>query len=197
MLYSVINIPLFLTLIRLVLSPLLVPLLFSIFIPLNSFTINFFLATLFLVLSLTDFFDGFLARRYNQVTILGSLLDPIADKFLLFSTLVTLTSVGKVFFYWAIIFIAREFFIMGLRHISLAQGFKIPVIVWAKLKTVFQTAYIILAILNPHKNLLLSANSWNAIENVFLLSALILSIFSASLYFKAFIKHMRTLNEKH
>lgn len=196
MMYLSINLPLFLTLIRLVLSPLLVPLFFSLFIPLNSFTVNFFLAAFFLILSLTDFFDGFLARRYNQVTILGSLLDPIADKFLLFSTLVTLVSVGKVFFYWAILFIAREFFIMGLRHISLAQGFKIPIVFSAKLKTSFQTGYIIFAILNPHRDLFLSKNSWNAIETLFLIGALILSIFSASIYFNVFIKNMKTISQK-
>jgi len=179
-----------------VLSPLLVPLLFSLFIPLNSFPINSCLAILFLFLSLTDFFDGFLARRYNQVTILGSLLDPIADKFLLFSTLVTLVSVGKVFFYWAILFITREFFIMGLRYISLEQGFKIPVVISAKLKTWFQTGYMVIAILNPHNNLFLSQNSWNMIETILLATALIFSIFSASLYFNVFIKNMKTMNHK-
>jgi len=191
-----INLPLFLTLIRLVLSPLLIPLLFSLFIPLNSFAINCCLAVVFLILSLTDFFDGFFARRYNQVTILGSLLDPIADKFLLFSTLVTLVSVGKVFFYWAILFIGREFFIMGLRHISLSQGFKIPVVMSAKLKTWFQSAYIVIAILNPHKNLFFSQNDWNIIESILLVIALILSLFSAGLYFNAFIKNMKIINQK-
>jgi len=185
-----INLPLLLTLTRLVLSPLLIPLLFSLFIPLNSFSVNFCLAALFLILSLTDFFDGFFARRYNQVTIIGSLLDPIADKFLLFSTLVTLVAVGKVFFYWAIVFIAREFFIMGLRHISLMQGFKIPVIFSAKLKTWFQMAYVVVAILNPYKNLFFSLNAWNGIEYILLAIALVLSFFSATIYFNLFIKNM-------
>lgn len=186
-----INFPLFLTLVRLILSPLLIPLLFSILIPLNLFSINLCLASLFLILSLTDFFDGFLARRYNQITILGSLLDPIADKFLLFSALVTLVSVGKIFFYWAIVFIAREFFIMALRQVSLVQGFKIPVIFSAKLKTCSQTAYIIFAILNPHKNLFLSANSWDGIENLFLISALMFSTFSAGMYLNYFVGNMK------
>lgn len=196
MMYLSINLPLFLTLIRLVLSPLLVPLLFSLLIPLNSFIINFCLAVLFLGLSLTDFFDGYLARKYNQITVLGSLLDPIADKFLLFSTLVTLVSVGKVFFYWAILFIAREFFIMGLRQISLMQGFKIPVVFSGKLKTWFQTAYIFFAILNPYKDLFLSQNTWNIIENVLLINALILSLFSAIIYFNFFVNNMKLVSQK-
>lgn len=194
--YLSINLPLFLTLIRLVLSPLVVPLLFSLLIPLNSFIINFCLALLFLGLSLTDFFDGYLARKYNQITVLGSLLDPIADKFLLFSTLVTLVSVGKVFFYWAILFIAREFFIMGLRQISLMQGFKIPVVFSGKLKTWFQTAYIFFAILNPYKDLFLSQNTWNIIENVLLINALILSLFSAIIYFNFFVNNMKLVSQK-
>ena len=138
----------------------------------------------------------FLARKYNQITVLGSLLDPIADKFLLFSTLVTLVSVGKVFFYWAILFIAREFFIMGLRQISLMQGFKIPVVFSGKLKTWFQTAYIFFAILNPYKDLFLSQNTWNIIENVLLINALILSLFSAIIYFNFFVNNMKLVSQK-
>lgn len=120
-------------------------------------------------------------------------MDPIADKFLLFSTLITLVSLGKVFFYWAILFIAREFFIMALRNMSLVQGFKIPVVFLAKMKTVFQTAYIVIAILNPYKNLLLSIKAWNTLENIFLGIALGLSLYSAGIYLNFFIRNMRDI----
>lgn len=195
MIYLSLNLPLFLTLTRLILSPFLVPLLFSLLIPLNSFGINCSLALLFFSLSLTDFFDGFLARRYKQVTILGSLLDPIADKFLLFSTLVTLVYVGKIFFYWAILFIAREFFIMGLRHVSLAQGFKIPVVYTAKLKTCLQVMYITFSIINPNADYIINKSSWNVIEGLLLLASFGLSIYSAVQYCNYFMKKMRTLDE--
>lgn len=192
MMYISLNFPTLLTLVRLILSPLLIPFLFSVFIPINSFVIDSFLAIIFLILSLTDFFDGFLARKYKQVTLMGALLDPIADKFLIFSTLVTLVYVGKVFFYWAILFIGREFFVMALRHVSLTQGFKIPVIPTAKAKTCFQIAYIIFAIINPNKDLFLSKDLWNILESLFLLIAFALSFYSAIQYYIFFAK---TINE--
>lgn len=143
------------------------------------------------MLSLTDFLDGFIARKYNQVTVLGSLLDPIADKFLLFSTLITLVAVGKLFFYWALLFIMREFFVVGLRQIAATYQCKIPVIVTAKLKTWFQSAYLAWVISNPHKSILLSEKSWCTGEYMLLGIALTLSIFSAVMYVKIFIQRLK------
>ncbi|MDP3889126.1 MAG: CDP-alcohol phosphatidyltransferase family protein, partial [bacterium] len=114
-----INIPIILTLIRLIFSPFLLPLLLVHFLPFNIFWINAILALFFVMVCLTDFFDGYLARKYKQETVLGKLLDPIADKFLLYSTLIVLLSVHKIFFYWPSILIGREFLVMGIRLIAM------------------------------------------------------------------------------
>src|SRR5579871_3122872 len=136
------NIPTILTLTRLILAPLLVPLLLVYLLPYNYFWLNSVLAILFIFFGLTDFFDGYLARKLHQETPLGRVLDPIADKFLVYSTLVALLAVGKIYFYWVIIFIGREFFLMGLRHIALENNVVVHVSSWGKLKTFAQMAVL-------------------------------------------------------
>lgn len=175
-----------LTLIRLIFSPLFLPVLLVYLIPLNTFFINIILAICFLLLSLTDFFDGYIARKYDQVTALGKALDPLADKFLLFSTIIALVAVHKLFFYVAILFIGREFFVMGLRILGLERGFEIPVSWLGKLKTGILTIYIIIVIIDG--SLIIGSKCW-FIENLILLIALFLSLYSAYLYYKFFIKN--------
>ncbi|MGO9387806.1 MAG: CDP-diacylglycerol--glycerol-3-phosphate 3-phosphatidyltransferase [Methanobacterium sp.] len=181
---SSLNTPTALTLIRLIFSPLFLPILLVYLIPFNSLFINLLLALCFILLSLTDFFDGYLARKYDQVTALGKALDPLADKFLLFSTLIALVAVQKLFFYIAILFIGREFFVMGLRMLALERGFDIPVSWFGKLKTVAQTIYITLVIIDG--SLLIGKSIF--IEYLFLIISLFLSLYSAYLYYRSFIK---------
>jgi CDP-diacylglycerol--glycerol-3-phosphate 3-phosphatidyltransferase len=190
------NIPLVLTLIRLIVSPLLVPLLFVVLLPISTFYSNCLLALVFALLSLTDFFDGYLARRYRKETILGRVLDPIADKFLLYSTLIALVYVHKLYFYGAIICIGREFFIMGLREVSASYGFELRVVSTAKLKTGVQMVAIIYLIVNPYQHLgIMQAPLCNSIELLLLGLALYLSIMSAIDYCALFIKNMRGRND--
>lgn len=184
------NFSILLTLLRLISSITILPFLLIWFLPTNSFNINLMLSIFFILLGLTDFFDGFFARKYNQETLLGGLLDPIADKFLLFSTLITLLSVGKIYFYIPIIFISREFFIMGLRQVALTHGFEISVIQSAKFKTLMQFCYLTCVILNNYQSLFIYY-----LEYLFLFVALFLSMFSALEYFLIFIKKLGNVNE--
>lgn len=190
------NLPLVLTLLRLILSPLLVPLLFIELLPAYSLEINIYLAILFILLSLTDFFDGYFARRYRQETLLGRILDPIADKFLLHSTLVTLVYLHKLYFYWAIIFIGREFFVMGLRQVASSYNIQLTVLPSAKLKTFVQMVYLTVVILNPFGPY--SSYEpiwWNCLQTGLLLIALYISVFSAVQYYVIFIKKIRGVND--
>lgn len=173
---ELLNLPTYLTLIRLVASPLCLPLLLVYGLPYNNLFITYFIALFFVFLSFTDFLDGYLARKYKQETVLGKALDPIADKFLLFSALISLVALEKMFFYWAIIFIGREFFIMGLRIVALENNIKVHVSWLGKLKTVFQILYITLVILD---------SSYAA---PMLVIALFLSIISAYFYYDSFMK---------
>lgn len=196
---KIFTIPTILTLVRLIVSPLTLPLLLVYLLPLNTLWINSSLAFLFTLFGLTDFFDGYLARRLRQETLLGRLLDPLADKFLLFSTLIALVTVQKIWFFWAIIFIGREFFVMGIRQIALENGVAVRVSWWGKIKTVVQMVYVIVVIANPYTYVVLTnAVSdqlyWQIIHLFTLSSALFLTVFSGWKYYKILIN---ALQKKH
>lgn len=144
-----ISLPLFLTIFRLILSPIIIPYL----IVCTSYNQNFYsngiVALIFLFFGLTDFLDGFLARKYQQVTKLGGALDHLADKFLIFSSLVALVAVQKLEIFWAIALIAREFFMLGLRQIALEQNVSIQVSDFGKLKTCLHIATVAFLIAMP------------------------------------------------
>lgn len=177
-----------LTYIRLIGSPVILPFFLVYLLPYNIFWINCSLAALFFLFGLTDFFDGYLARKYNQVTSTGALLDHVADKFLLYSTLIGLVAAHNIHFIWAIIWIGREFFIMTLRQIALEHNFSITVSSYGKLKTISQIACLTFVILNPHHAHYLSALQWNGLELLLLLISTALSVGSAYNYYASFIK---------
>lgn len=135
------NISLIFTFIRLTLSPVLA-IAFVIFLPVATETVRMLLALLFAILATTDFLDGYLARRLKKETVLGAVLDPIADKILVASVCIALVQLQLLFWLWAIIIIGRELVITGLREYALTQGFSLPVSVWGKYKSALQYAYI-------------------------------------------------------
>ncbi len=181
------SLPIRLTLIRLIVSPLILPVLFVYLLPCHSFLVNSCLALLFALLSLTDFFDGYLARKYNQETVIGRILDPLADKFLVYCTLIALLAAGKLFFYWVIILIGREFFVMGLRHIALEHGLSLPVSKLSKLKTAVQMICLTIIILNPSQPLGVQSIYWNGAETGLLLITVVLSLITAGQYYDEFM----------
>jgi CDP-diacylglycerol---glycerol-3-phosphate 3-phosphatidyltransferase len=194
------SLPNLLSLARLVLSPLILPLLIVYFLPLNYHWLNGLLALLFALFSITDFFDGYLARRYEQVTTIGKLLDLIADKFLVYSVLIALLAIHKIYFVWVLIIIGREFFMFGLRQLSLEYHISVHVSWWGKLKTVFQMIYLTFLIYNPYHTLAFdgfvglvgdfyAAPGWTSVEILLTVLAVGLSIISAYKYYKAFMVH--------
>ena len=183
-----ISLPMLLTFIRLIGSPIILPFILVYLLPYNIFWLNCCLATLFSLFGLTDFFDGYLARKYHQVTQSGAMLDHVADKFLLYSTLIALVTTHKLYFFWAIIWIGREFFIMALRQIALENNFLITVSSYGKLKTVIQIGCLAFVILNPHQTYYISTFAWNSIELILLVLATALSVGSAYNYFSLFMK---------
>jgi len=192
------NLPTTLTLIRLVLSPLILPALFVYLLPLNNIIINALLGLLFSAFSLTDFFDGYLARKYHQETALGSILDPIADKFLVYSVLIALAVVHKIYFFWAIIFIGREFFMMGVRQIALENGFSIHVSMLGKIKTAVQMIMLVIIIINPYQSLGIGLQGkclWNSIELTALILSLLLTLVSSYLYYCSFIEQFARIHD--
>jgi CDP-diacylglycerol--glycerol-3-phosphate 3-phosphatidyltransferase len=177
-----------LTLIRLIGSPLVLPFFLVYLLPLNILWLNCTLAALFLLFGFTDFLDGYFARRHNSTSRLGAMLDPIADKFLLYSVLISLVAVHKLYFFWAIVWIGREFFIMALRQISLEHNFSVEVSSYGKLKTVFQIACLAVIIANPYCGCSFDNSWWNSSELVLLITATILSVLSAYDYCLIFMQ---------
>ncbi len=92
-------------------------------------------AWIFTIASITDFFDGYIARKRNIVTILGSFLDPIADKFLTVSSLIMLGSIGYIHVFIVIILVLREMYMTSLRLLAMNEGFAVPVSSLGKWKT--------------------------------------------------------------
>jgi CDP-diacylglycerol--glycerol-3-phosphate 3-phosphatidyltransferase len=106
-------------------------------------------ALLFLLAALTDFVDGFLARRWALTTTLGSFLDTTADKLLVGGVLIALVEAGRASAWVAAIIIGRELLIMGLRGIVAVDGAVIKPSIWGKLKANTQFLAIALAMLRP------------------------------------------------
>jgi CDP-diacylglycerol--glycerol-3-phosphate 3-phosphatidyltransferase len=136
------NAPNALTLFRIVLVPVLVAALLS-----TSEHGDLVAAAVFVLASLTDALDGYIARRNRSVTAFGKLMDPLADKLLVTAALVGLVSLDRLTAWAAMVIIAREFAVTGLRLLAVEQGHVIAASSWGKLKTTFQIAMVLALII--------------------------------------------------
>ena len=129
------NLPNKLTLFRVVLIPFFV---FFLLAPYFEGYGNYIAVAIFIVASITDFLDGKIARKYNLVTNFGKFMDPLADKLLVCSALIAMSSLGVIPAWITIVIIAREFIISGFRLIAAEKGVVIAASMWGKWKTTFQ-----------------------------------------------------------
>jgi CDP-diacylglycerol---glycerol-3-phosphate 3-phosphatidyltransferase len=104
-------------------------------------------ALIFSIASITDFLDGYLARRSGQITKFGIIMDPLADKFLVISALIVLVDMERLSAFVAILLIVREFLVTGLRVVALSKDIVIPAEMGGKLKTAAQITSILCLIL--------------------------------------------------
>jgi CDP-diacylglycerol--glycerol-3-phosphate 3-phosphatidyltransferase len=139
---EIINVPNSLTLLRIFLVPFLVVVLLTKF-----YGREWVGLTIFLIAAVTDFFDGWIARRSNKITRLGALLDPIADKLLMSAAFISLVELGLAPAWMIVIIIGREFAVSGLRSIAAQQGVTIAASPLGKSKTISQVIAISLLIL--------------------------------------------------
>lgn len=110
-------------------------------IPMSFWLMNL----IFIIASITDKLDGYIARSRNQVTTFGKFLDPLADKILVLAALVMLVEYGKIPGWIPVVVLAREFLVSGYRLVAVEKGGKvIAASIWGKLKTVTQMIAIIL-----------------------------------------------------
>ena len=140
------NVPNKLTILRVIIIPLFVVAMLWQSLPYS----DFIAAGLFIAACITDFFDGYLARKYNQVTVFGKFMDPLADKLLVCAALICfLAEENPEMPAWVvIIIISREFIISGFRLVAAEKGVTIAASYWGKVKTFVQMAMYIVLIFN-------------------------------------------------
>ena len=143
---------------------------------------DFFALIVFLAAALTDLLDGFLARRWKQVTTVGTLLDPIADKLLISAALISLVQIRMLPGWLVVLIISREFAVSGLRSIAAAEGYTIKASELGKSKMMLQVLGITLVLL---------AKRWPAIHPYAIFSMWAVVVFglaSASAVFHEFLE---------
>jgi CDP-diacylglycerol--glycerol-3-phosphate 3-phosphatidyltransferase len=176
------NLPNQLTLSRIVVVPLLLALLW-----LERDWSCLVAAGLFILAGITDFADGYLARRERQITNLGKFLDPLADKVLICSVLIMLVAMGRVNAWIAILMICRELMVTGLRAIAAEGQIIIAADRYGKLKTILQfTALVPVMVHYPWLGL-----PFAPVGQFFLYIALALTVFSGWNYFMTFFREQR------
>jgi CDP-diacylglycerol---glycerol-3-phosphate 3-phosphatidyltransferase len=191
------NIPTTLTILRIFFVPFLVAVLVEQDLRVEwhgvVWVANEFLALgIFLVAAATDLLDGYLARRWGQITTVGTLLDPIADKLLISAALISLVQTHRLPAWMVVLIIGREFAVSGLRSIAAAEGYTIQASDLGKTKMITQVIAISMVLLSIHWPIL------NGFAMLWMWGVLIFGIASAIQYFRKFwrkvddsIKHRR------
>lgn len=144
-------------------------------------------AFLFLIASLTDFLDGYLARKFKQITKLGIILDPIADKLLVITALIILVDIVRVPAWVATVIILREFIITTLRFYALSRGVVIPAESAGKAKTVIQMIAILFLLVAEE----VYGVDLYEIGLILIYIALFLAVYSAIQYLFHFWRHIK------
>ena len=162
------NLPNKLTILRVILIPFFV--VFMLF-DITGAADKWIALVIFCVASLTDMLDGKIARKYNLVTNFGKFMDPLADKLLVCTALICLTSMNRLNVIVVLVIIAREFIISGFRLVASDNGIVIAASYWGKFKTVSQMALIIVLIMDL-------GGVWNVVGTVLTWVALLLAVVS-------------------
>jgi len=178
---QILNIPNILAFTRLLLAPIMFLFLVnqdaSFFEGIHHTWLNYFAAFIFVLASSTDFFDGYIARTFNQVTVLGSILDPLADKMLTLAGFLGLMMMNSASPWAIFLILTRELFITGLRVSAVSQGLNIAASWMGKVKTVIQMVAIGFLLMQwPGGTLLL----WTAV---------VLTLYSGYEYVRDFFKN--------
>jgi CDP-diacylglycerol--glycerol-3-phosphate 3-phosphatidyltransferase len=168
-----INLPNAITLVRLA----LIPVFMAVFAAGASPRVAVLAAGIFGLASLTDWLDGYMARRRKQITDLGKLLDPIADKVLILAALIVLVEAGRAPGWLVVVILAREFAVTALRAVAAVGGLVLAAESMGKMKMVFQTVAVFILILEP------ALPAWtHTLGLILLLAATVLALWSGVRY---------------
>jgi CDP-diacylglycerol--glycerol-3-phosphate 3-phosphatidyltransferase len=201
-----VNLPNYITVSRIAAIPLIIWILTTPYFSAKEETLRVVLASgLFILASITDGLDGYLARRRGQITTMGMLLDPLADKLMIAACFVTLVHlIPEIVSVWAVVLIiGREFLISGLRSIAASEGFTIEASELGKLKMVIQIVSVVAAILALRWDLwTFSFGTFSFVLSVDLVARMAIwfmvavSVISAADYFWGFWKKIDTRVER-
>jgi CDP-diacylglycerol---glycerol-3-phosphate 3-phosphatidyltransferase len=157
---------------------------------------SYLAAALFTLAAITDIIDGFLARRWNMITVVGKLLDPLADKLIVLAALVMMVRLGRIHAWIVIVLLSREFIVTGLRQIAATEGMVIAAGQEGKWKTSLQLVGIVSLCIHYNHPMFL-VFSWyevnfNLIGKFLVYLSTAFSVWSAGVYFQAFLKMLST-----
>lgn len=190
--FEIDNLPNRLTFFRLLMIPVVVATLFftertpDILLPYHMY-LGDVACWVFVLASITDFFDGYIARKRNIVTVFGSFLDPIADKFLVVSSLIMLMALDRVHVVVVIILVLREMYMTSLRLLAMTEGINVPVSSMGKWKTTTQMVAIPFLMIYEES----LGIPFALIGEYLMYVAALLSLWSALLYSISMIKKMQ------
>lgn len=179
-----INLPNSLAIFRILLAPLMFFLLLHIKDNSDAIEIswlNYFCALTFVVASITDFFDGYIARSWNQKTKLGAILDPLADKMLILAAFLGLMIIDRADAWAVYIILVREFFITGFRVVMASENIDVSASIAGKIKTIMQMVAIGF----------LSMQWWGG--EILLWISVIITLYSGYEYIHAYIKNIKNI----
>lgn len=156
----ILNIPNILAILRILLAPLMLWFLVDranpIFDGIHVSWLDYCAALIFVIASITDGFDGFIARAWKQQTNLGAILDPLADKMLILAAFLGLIMIDRANIWAIYLILTREFFITGLRVVAASKGMDVKASAWGKVKTISQMIAIGFATMNwPYSDVLI------------------------------------------
>jgi CDP-diacylglycerol--glycerol-3-phosphate 3-phosphatidyltransferase len=178
------NLPNGLTILRIFFVPLLVVVLLTREPNFNAFGLPFHFEMwgilIFLLAASTDFADGYLARKRREITTLGILLDPIADKLLISAVFISLVEMGLAPAWMVVIVIGRDFTVMGLRNIAASEGLTIPASALGKAKMALEVVTVSILILAAKHS------AFRLLGTLLLWLVVISAVISAAHYFRVF-----------
>lgn len=162
------NLPNKITMLRVIMIPFFVAAMLMDAIPYH----NYIAVAIFIIASLTDTLDGYLARKYNLISNFGKFMDPLADKLLVSSALICFVALGSMPAWVVIVIISREFIISGFRLVASDAGVVIAASWWGKCKTVAQMVMSVLLIVN------FSGTVMDLLEQILIYLSLFLTVVS-------------------
>lgn len=151
------NLPNKLSMFRIILVPVLV----AVYYLHNTWDfIPYLYAPIFIIASLTDFLDGYIARKNDLVTTFGKFIDPLADKLIVMAALIILNALGYVPYWVTVVILSREFIVTGIRLVAVGEGNVIAASKLGKYKTASTMVGLVLVLLFPYYELLADIGIW-------------------------------------